>query len=118
MFTKVSAKDPSIKRIINATFPSYKKHNVYLNPTMSVTLHGLNWSGGSKSDFEACTIEGKSLPVKHDMSAPAPWENPFEGKTIELPENTVIVEGGVFCGKQATLMINVHPSNMARLLTV
>ena len=111
---EVKAKD--LKPIIKATFPNYRKRLVYIKPTTKVTFHGLNWSGGSRSEYRACTVYGKPLPNKVDMSIPAPWNNPYEGLSVDLPPEAVIVEGGHFCGKTSTLRINVHPDNIPKLL--
>jgi hypothetical protein len=112
---KVASKD--VKEIILATFPGYKKRNVYICPNDKVYLGGLNWSGGSRSEYRACTITGRSLSNQYDMSAPAPWNNPFEGKEIAIPQGYIVVKGGHSCGKEATLQINVNPADMPRYLT-
>ncbi len=93
------------KHIINATFPGYRKRKVFISYRNKVSLYGLNWSGGSRLEYEACTIEGKPLPRKVNMSTPAPWVNPYEGQEIEIPKGMVVVSGGCFCGKPATLHI-------------
>lgn len=113
---KASSKDFSIKRIIKATFPDYKKHNVTIWPQKTVTLHDLNWSGGTKQEYRACTLDGKSIESKYDMGKPAPWNNQFEGLTIDIPENVAIVCHGFFCGNPSTMAIYVNPENMAKLL--
>ena len=115
MSQKVPTKD--VRAIVEATFPEYRKHNVIICPTTSVTMHDLNWSGGTKSTYRACTIDGKPVRSKVDTGIPAPWNNPYEGLTVDLPENVVIVKGGYFCGKTSTLCINVHPANMPRFIT-
>ncbi len=113
---KVKSNEKGIREIIAATFPSYKRHHVYLVPTTSITLSDLNWSGGTRTEYRACTIDCRPIMATVDMNSPAPWDNKFEGKTVELPINTVIVQGGYFCGKVAMLRINVNPENMAKLL--
>jgi len=114
---KMKAKE--VKAIIAATFPDYKKHDVYVGAAEKVTLHDLNWSGGSRSEYRACTIDGKPTENKYAaaMHVPAPWDNMFEGKTVDVPEGFVIVRGGYFCGKTATLFINVNPANMPKFIT-
>lgn len=113
-YIKVASKD--VKHIIAATFPKYRKRQVIIKATTSVTFSDLNWSGGTKSEYRACTIDGRPVEAKYDMSAPAPWNNPFEGKTAELPVGAVVVEGGYFCGKERMLYINVNPENMPKFL--
>jgi hypothetical protein len=115
MFTKCPAKD--FQAIIRATFPQYKKHSVYLSAAESVSLSSLNWSGGSRSEYRACTSDGKPIPNKFNMSAPAPWENPFEGLQCNIPQGVCIVSSGFFCGKQSTLHIYFNPADMPKQLT-
>jgi hypothetical protein len=110
---KIEAK--RVRNIIEATFPDNHKRSVYVN-VGSVYLCGLNWSGGTKREYRACTIDGKAIENKYDMGAPAPWNNPFEGKRIDVPEGVAVVEGGYFCGKKSTLRITVNAANMPKLL--
>lgn len=114
-YVTVNAKE--VKEIIQATFPGYKKHKAVIVPGEKVTFYDLNWSGGTRNEYRACTIDGRPLDNAYNMSAPAPWNNPFEGKEIAIPENMVVVQGGHFCGKTSTLFIHVHPANMPKLLT-
>ena len=113
--TKAKTKD--VRQIVKVTFPNYRKRTVLIQPTTKVTFHGLNWCGGSRSEYRACTVDGKPLPNKVDMNEPAPWVNQYEGAEIDLPVGAVVVKGGHFCGKVATLILYVHPDNMPRLLT-
>ena len=102
--------DPSISVIVAATFPTYRKHRVNIDLSGSVTLHDLNWSGGTRSEYKACTKIGKDAAAP-DLNSPAPWDNKFEGKTIDIPLGFVVVRGGHFCGKQSTLTIYVNPND-------
>jgi hypothetical protein len=104
----------NFRAIIDATFPDNKKRTVRVVAQEQVTFYGLNWSGGSKNEYRACTIDGRPIESKYDMSAPAPWNNPFEGKTVSIPVDAVIVFGGFFCGKRRQLTIYVHPQNMPK----
>ena len=114
--TSIEVKTKDVKDIVNATFPKYRKRMVRIYATTEVRFSDLNWSGGTRAEYRACTINGRPLSSAYDMSAPAPWANPFEGKTVGLPVGAVIVEGGHFCGKEATLRINVHPENMPKFI--
>jgi len=106
-----------VKHLVKATFPNYKRHKVVITASETVTFHDVNWSGGSKSEYRACTIDGKPMETKVNMGGPAPWNNPFEGKTVSIPPGFVVVQGGHFCGKTSMLYIHVHPENMPKLLT-
>ena len=112
---KVNTKD--VRSIVNATFPDYRRRSVYVEARETVTLHDLNWSGGTRSEYRSCSVDGRPLENKVDLSGPAPWENPYEGKTITIPPGLVVVRGGHFCGKVSTLYIYVSPENMPKLIT-
>ena len=109
-YIKVPSKQ--LKSVIKATFPDYRKRTVIVKATTKVTFSDLNWSGGTRAEYKACTVHGEEVPIKYNMSAPAPWNNPFEGQTVDLPVDCVVVEGGYFCGKKRTLYIYIHPQNM------
>lgn len=113
----LTIKAKEVKHIINATFPNYRKRDVTVWPKTQVTFRDLNWSGGTRAEYRACTIDGKPLDNKVDMSKDAPWNNPYEGLTVDLPVGAVIVEGGFFCGKASKLSIFVHPDNMPKFIT-
>lgn len=113
-FIRIKSKD--VKSIIKATFPDYKKRTVCVEAREKVTLYDLNWSGGTRSEYKACSLDGQPIENKVFLGGPAPWENPFEGAEIPIPEGVAIVEGGFFCGKEKMLYININPANMPKLL--
>ena len=112
---KINSKD--VKPIIKATFPDYRKRAVYIYARETISLTGLNWDGGSRNEYQACTIDGIPLQNQYDMSVPAPWNNPFAGQSINIPPGMVVVRGGISCGKQATLGIYVNPVDMPKYIT-
>jgi hypothetical protein len=112
--TYVKTKD--VAQIVRATFPEYRKKQVAIWPGETVTFHDVNWSGGTKSEYRACTLDGKDARSGPDMGYAPPWANPFEGKSVEIPRGYCVVKGGHFCGKTATLYIHVHPADMPALL--
>lgn len=112
----IEIRTKEVKPIIKATFPKYRKLTVRVIATEKVTFSGLNWSGGTISDYKACTIDGKPIDSKHDMSMPHPWNNPFEGLTIDLPRGAVVVESGFFCGHKRQIYIYVNPEDMPKWL--
>jgi len=98
-----------IKSLINATFPDYRKRKVFISVSETITLHDVNWSGGTRAEYRACTISGRPLETAVNMGGPAPWENPFEGLKINIPQGMVIAQGGYFCGKKSTLHFTINP---------
>ena len=101
-------KNPAVAAIMRATFPNYRRKTVWLNPRGAVTLCDLNWSGGTRSEYRACTLGGSCLGGSGKYNAMAPWDNYAEGKTIEIPPGRCMVRAGFFCGKpsHATIYYN------------
>jgi len=104
-----------LKSIINATFPDYRKRKVFVRTSDKITFNDVNWSGGTKSEYRACSIDGRPLQTKVNMGGPAPWNNPYEGLTVAIPPGMVVVEGGYFCGMTSTLSITINPADMPLL---
>lgn len=113
---ELSSKDPGIVHIVKATFPAYRKRKVYLRASETVTLSDLNWSGGTRSEYRTCTLDGKPVNDSLKYSMLAPWDNPAEGKTLPIPQGFVCVRGGHFCGKELPLSIMVNPADMPKYL--
>lgn len=91
------------------------KRKVFVKATEKVRFTGLNWCGGSKSEYSAVNLQtGRS--VYRNMGYAAPWDNEFEGMEVAVPEGVAIVEHGHSCGKPMTIKIYVNPSNMPKLL--
>lgn len=112
---ELASKD--VAQIIRATFPSYRKRKVRIVPSDSVTVYDLNWSGGTRNEYRACTLNGERLGSLARFNAMAPWDNrQIEGATLPIVQGAVVVEGGFFCGKESTLRIHVHPADMPKYL--
>ena len=103
--------------IIAATFPDYRRKTVYVRAVETVTLHDLNWSGGTRSMYRGATIGGQALGNTDKYHALAPWDvRQIEGEKVALIPGAVLVQGGTFCGKDSKLTVYVHPSNMPAVL--
>lgn len=94
---------------------NYRKRTVRVVPGTHVTLTDLNWSGGSKSEYHAYSLDSGKLSSPR-LDGPPPWANPAEGARVEIPPNTIVVRLGWFCGKPSTMFIYVRPDNMPLLL--
>jgi uncharacterized protein (TIGR02996 family) len=91
---------------LRKTFPRYRKRSALLEVTTTVTLAGRYWSGGSKSTY-VLVRDGK-VSVFLDI-------DPFRGndrETTRLNKGEIIVRGGTFCGKEATMVVHVHPDDV------
>lgn len=108
--------EASIAAIVRATFPNYRRKTVRLHTTSSVTLQDLNWSGGTRSEYKACKLDGTLTGGSDRYHQIAPWENPAEGMTLPIPAGMIMVRGGHFCGKESQLSLYVNPADMPRYL--
>lgn len=111
----VSSKD--VAHLLQATFPDYRKKKAIIVPSTEVGLHGLNWEGGSRAMYRACTLSGNATGGADSFHALAPWANPAEGAKLPIPPGMVVVEAGTFCGKPATARVYVNPADMPKFLT-
>lgn len=97
---------------------NYRKRKVYVQACESVTLMDLNWSGGTRSEYRAMTVDGRPLGNSLAYSALHPANNHAEGASVPLPQGAIMVRTGYFCGKDSTATIYVHPADMPKLLSV
>lgn len=100
-----------LKEIVAATFPGYRRRSVYLRPETEVELHDLSWGGGTRNEYRAVKVDG-------DTVRSFVWGTQVEGAKLPIPPGVVIVQGGTFCGKQATLYLHVNAEDMAKHLAV
>jgi hypothetical protein len=114
----IAVKPADVKHIINATFPQYRGRKVKVVASESVTLHDLNWGGGSRNQYSACTIAGEWTGNTSRFNACAPWVNHAEGASIPIPAGHIVVEHSIFCGRDCGLRLWVNPADMPKLLTV
>jgi hypothetical protein len=110
-------KDRGIALIVKATFPSYKRKKVLVRASETITFSDLNWSGGTRSEYRACTLAGHGLGSMDKYHALAPWDpRQVEGQSVPIPQGSVVVRGGYFCGKESLLTIHVNPADMPKYL--
>ena len=116
MFQTIELKQhPEIRAVVQAAFPTYKKHKAYLSVTTEVRLSGTYWDGGTRHTYVAVNLATKRSQGAPQYNPPQ-FGGPQTTPVVTLPEGVVIVEGGIFCGKPATAHLHVHPNNMAKLL--
>ena len=113
MTTYVNRRDPTIARILDATFPDYRGTQVSVIAGEIYTPENY-WSGGSKTYATAYNLETSLvIPLSHAT------ENPFKAAahvTVPIPQGVVIVEHVIFCGKDSGIRIIVHPENLTPFL--
>jgi len=108
--------EEQVRPVVRATFPDYRGKKFQVVAAESVTLHDLNWSGGSRSSYRACTLTGAPLGGADKYQMMAPWDNPAERQTLPILPGACVVEHCIFCGQDMGLRIYVHPADMAPLL--
>jgi hypothetical protein len=97
---------------IAALFPGYRKRKVVLKEGTAVTLYGLNWDGGSRSEYTLVDLNTRVvLPIGDNMTAP--WDNKDEGRRVTINPGQAVVQTGTFCGKPATMFITYRPEDEA-----
>lgn len=105
-----------VEPLIAATFPKYTGKKIEVRATESVLLHGLNWAGGSRNQYAACSLSGQAMGNAAIGNQAAPWSNPVEGKSCPVPAGYCVIEHCLFCGKDLGLRIYVNPADMPRYL--
>ena len=111
MFTDVPTKQiPFAKQL------GYRKRKVNVRAAESFTIHGVNWSGGSKTVYHAVDLVTNEVKSLGHFGDRAPWDNPYEGATLPTVPGIAVVQTGWFCGKTATMFVTVHPADMPKLL--
>lgn len=98
------------------TLLGYRNRKVRVVAATSVTLHGLNWDGGSKNTYHSANLETSEIKSHTSFGNPHPWFNEREGAKVAIPEGMIVIRTGVFLGKEAMMEIYVHPNNMPKLI--
>jgi hypothetical protein len=110
---KMKLKKAQAWPIVKATFPNYKGRTFHIEFTNKVTFFDTNWGGGSRNSYAAVRSDGKTAK----LGVPAPWINPVEGKSIELPEDVLVVEHSIFCGKDCGITIYANTCHLPKWLS-
>jgi hypothetical protein len=58
-WTNVKRQD--VAAIVNATFGDYRGRKIRVGAAEKVSICDLNWSGGTRSQYRACTLTGQRL---------------------------------------------------------
>ena len=101
-----------VRDILNATFPEYRGRKFKVEFAEIITFHNTNWGGGTKNTYVAVSSDGRAKR----LGVQAPWINPVEGKTMELPFEVLVVMYTIFCGKDLGITIYAHPAHLPKWL--
>ena len=96
-----------------AAFPSYTGRKFRLQIAEQVTLHDLNWGGGTRNSYALVSLDGLGLA---QLPKETPWTPRAEGATFNIPPRWVVVEHTIFQGQDLGLRFHTHPSDAPRLL--
>jgi hypothetical protein len=116
IFDAIHVTGDMVAPMVRGTFPDYRGKKFQVIAAESVTLHDLNWSGGSRCQYRACTITGQPLGNADRFNQMAPWRNPAEGQTLPIVPGACVVQHTLFCGQDLGLRIYVHPCDLTPLL--
>ncbi len=106
MNQSIKVRKAQTRPILDATYPDYRGRKFKVEFTDKVWLHDTNWGGGSRNYYAFVTADGE----RRYLPSPPPWDNPYEGRGVELPANVLVVEHCYFCGKDLGITIYAHPS--------
>jgi hypothetical protein len=112
MYTLNINDDQLIKNVCVAAFPGYNGRKVQINYNCKSVNMRSYWDEGSKSDFVVLRLQDNkalNVPPGH------PVFNHISGvDNFSIPENFVVVEHIIFCGKD--LGLRIHTPRTAPLL--
>lgn len=108
----LKVKRSEVKKLIEVTFPEYTGRKIAIEFTERVSFWDTNWGGGTRNSYAAVSERGHAR-----LNVPAPWNNPVDGKTIDLPTDVLIVVHKIFCGHDLGLTIYAHPTHAPKWLS-
>jgi hypothetical protein len=112
MNTQIKIMKKQAQPIVDLVFPDYTGRKFKLEFTDQVLFYDTNWGGGTRNYYAAV----KSNGAHQGLSIPAPWVNPVEGLTMQLPPDVLIVAHSIFFGHDMGITIYAHPSNAPKWL--
>jgi hypothetical protein len=111
---KVSVTDPLVKRIVMATFPSYRGRKISIVPQRYPLNCKSYWDGGSRDYFAFLRLDTFAV-------APMPAQSAFDrdirgAESVTLPAGVICVEHSIFCGRDVGIRIHCNPENLVSML--
>lgn len=98
---------------IKATFPEYNGRKIKVKFSEKITFYDTNWGGGTRNQYAALKMDGTLSRI---ITVPAPWINPIEGETAEIPAGILVVEHSIFCGHDLGITIHARPETAPKWL--
>ena len=97
-----------VNKILSLTYPDYTGRKFSIEFSDNIHFHDTNWSGGSRTYYTFL----KSDYTAAILPSPAPWVNPYEGLTVKIPDDILIVEHCFFCGSDMGIRIVANLSHL------
>ncbi len=112
---RISYADPRVKRVIQDCFPAYRGRKVRLSTYIPKQIDSY-WDGGSRDYF--CWYQPTTRKIFH-VHSNHPFFEANQPRVINeetIPEDVLLVEHSIFCGKDVGITIHVKP-DQTKLLT-
>lgn len=107
----ITVRKEDVSDLAKVAYPDYRghKHRVRVAPTKTITASDVTWCEGSRSQYCALRYVVGVWQVVY-MIADSPWS----GQTWSgvIPDDVVIVEWCIFCGKDLGLTYYISPNSM------
>ncbi len=111
---KISYADPRVKRIVNDCYPTYRGRKVRVSIGIPKNVDSY-WDGGSKDSY---TFYQPSTRKTFHVHTNHPFFEANQPRTINaetVPEDVLLIEHSIFCGKDIGITIHI-PENRMELL--
>jgi hypothetical protein len=109
-----SKTDPTIARILRATYPDYRGRKIFVQATTFPIDVRSWWDGGSRSYFSFLNLATFQTAA---MPAQSAFDKQIKGADqVTIPPGIACIEHVYFCGKDCGIRIYVNPENLAKLL--
>ncbi len=96
--------DPTVERLIQATFPAFRGKTVQAHIETSVEFHGAYWDGGSKREYRLVRLADLSMVPVPDR--PYQLHSEMHDNSIQLPDGVVCVVLDTFMGRDSVEIIS------------
>lgn len=107
----------SVRKLLEATFPEYKGRSFNVHAASSVRIYDLNWCGGTRNEYRACTLDGISSGSLEAANARHPMQNiGVEGSECAIPQGFILARSGFFCGQPTGVTFYINPADMPKQL--
>jgi len=114
MDKKISYADPRVKRIIQDCYPTYRGRKVRLSEHIPSQLDSW-WDGGSRDYYVFYQPTTRKVFPVHSNHPVFEANQPRNLNQESIPEDVLLVEHSIFCGKDVGITIHVK-SDQIKLL--